>query len=65
MAKWWKRHGKSVEIKDIDFPSKLKNSYQKYTCANMKYLNVLNIDWKPRSTIKGIEDFLNKTNIVE
>ncbi len=65
VAKWWHINGKSVEIKSIEFPSKLKNSYQKYTCANMSYLDSLNIDWKPISTIKAIEDFLNKTNIVE
>ena len=65
IAKWWHRNGKTVEIKDIDFPSRLKSSYQKYTRANMSYLDSLNIDWKPISTIKAIEDFLNKTNIVE
>ncbi len=65
VAKWWNKNGKPVQIKEIDFPSKLKNSYQKYTCANMSYLDSLNIDWKPINTIKSIQDFLNKTNIVE
>ena len=65
VAKWWNRNGKTVEIKEIDFPSKLKGSYQKYTRANMSYLDSLSIDWKPKSTIKAIEDFLNKTNTVE
>ena len=65
VATWWRKNGKTVEIKEIEFPSKLKRSYQKYTLANMSYLDSLNIDWKPKSTIKAIEEFLNKTNIVE
>ena len=65
IAKWWNRNGKNIEIKEIDFPSKLKGSYQKYTCANMSYLDSLNIRWRPTNTIQAIENFLNKTNIVK
>ncbi len=65
VAKWWNRNGKKITIREIDFPSHLKGSYQKYTCANMSYLDSLNIPWRPMSTIQSIENFLDKTNIVK
>ncbi len=61
---WWKENGSLIDIKEIDFPKKLIGSYQTYTRANMDYLVVKKIDWRPKETFEGIEFFLNRINVV-
>ena len=59
---YWDENGKNINIKEIDFPDKLKGYYQSYTCADMNYIALKNLNWEANQPEVNIRRFLSSYN---